>query len=102
MKNIFAKLTVLAMTVQLISPIALAQSAQSSTYRNTERTANLHKTNDVGAGVKWGSLSGVNVKYWANEEQAIDATVAFASGRPSLAQPRSTVGFRDGGGSACH
>lgn len=84
MKNILTKLTVLAMTVQLISPLALAQSAQSSTYRNAERTANLHKTNDVGAGVKWGSLSGVNVKYWADEEKAIDATVAFADANTAV------------------
>jgi hypothetical protein len=84
MKNTFTKVAVLAMAVNCLSPLANAQSAQSSTYRNTERATNLHKTNDVGAGAKWGTLSGVNVKYWADEEKAIDATVAFADSNTAV------------------
>ncbi len=78
MKNIFKKFAVVAIAANMAGLSAFAQSEQSSTYRNRERQTNLVKTNDVGAGVKWGSISGVNVKYWATENHAIDATVAFA------------------------
>ena len=54
-----------------------AIAAPTSTYRTDTRGSNLSKTGDLGLGLKVGNLTGLNVKYWTNETQAWDATIAF-------------------------
>jgi hypothetical protein len=61
-----------------------SSATQMSTYRSNSQEATLAKTGDFGLGIKWGTLTGVSGKYWANEVQAWEATVAFENGNTAL------------------
>lgn len=45
---------------------------------------NLTKTDDVGLGAKWGTLTGASVKYWYDESKAWDGTIAFENGNTAV------------------
>ncbi len=63
---------------------AFADADQTSTYRNSSGRSNLVKTNDFGLGLKWGTITGVSGKYWANENQAWELTTAFADSNTAV------------------
>ena len=80
MKDLYLKIALTALLTPCFfsAQSFAARAEQSSTYRNTETRSNLVKTDDFGLGIKWGTITGVSGKYWSNEAQAWELTVAFA------------------------
>lgn len=67
-----------------LSPLVAFSASPNLSSHNDLGYRNITKTDDVGVGFKWGTLSGLNVKYWSNETHAWDFTVAFLNGNTSV------------------
>ncbi len=79
----FLVLLLLAVSI-LPTAKSFADDGQSLRARARGENANLVKTDDFGLGVKWGTITGVSGKYWANENQAWETTVAFADSNTAV------------------
>ena len=82
--QIVKKVLVLAIAPCLFAANSFAQDARTSTYKNHQERSNLTKTDDIGVGIKWGTLSGVSAKYWSDENQAWELTAAFADSNTAV------------------
>lgn len=84
MKNKYVKLLILVfVAVGAFSARAASSDSTSSTV-NLDRPWNLVKTTDVGVGAKWGTLTGIDVKYWTSENKSWDFTIASADNNTLL------------------
>ena len=78
------KIALLVFTIfTFVSAFGLAQSRSSapqSTYKAESSTTNIYKTNDVGVGVMIGAPTGVDVKWWGDEYNALHVGVGWLNG----------------------
>jgi hypothetical protein len=87
MENQFLKLAIMALInispfIGLAAEPAAADS--SSSTKNLERPWNLVKTEDLGVGIKWGNLTGIDSKYWISENRAWEFAIASADNNTLL------------------
>lgn len=88
MKYNFMKLLSLLL-ISVASTITVAEDSPKSMGPNSvtqaiERPLNLVKKNDFGLGLKWGAVTGLNLKYWSSEFQAWDVTLASSDNNTIL------------------
>jgi len=78
-------LTVVSLSTSLGMCFNAIESTDTSlTIKSLERPMNQTKTNDFGLGAKWGSTTGINLKYWISEYQAWDFTTAFVDNNTTI------------------
>jgi hypothetical protein len=73
----------------ILSIFPLTTSAASGVNQNSKhhayaKSGAVEKSGDLGVGVRWGSLTGVTLKYWTNDSEALQLGAAFADGNTAL------------------
>jgi len=73
------KALLIVMTIGMsLAAKAIDDADQTSTESAKILQPNYLSYDRLGVGIKWGTLTGVSAKYWADDFQAVEVTAAFA------------------------
>lgn len=74
------RLTLAFLTIITICSLLQAKDLSSNKFPYSQRN-NIYKTGEIGVGLQVGSLSGINLDYWINENRSINGAVSFNYGQ---------------------
>ncbi len=81
----FLKFALLLTSITLATSVYAKDNAdETSTSTMRDLHPNYLSYDRLGVGVKWGTLTGVSAKYWADDYQAVEITAAFADSNTAI------------------